>query len=151
MKSLILFVGCLVAIVAVTGGWAVYRHGFAHFRTEEGKKDFLGILKGILLAVVFAALVGGLSLLSGCSGTWFNDASVYAGLDSTKKLSPMCEEGGGRFDDKTTSNLGIRSNIYQMDNFTAYAKYTHHSCAYGVDDDSYDALGVELEYKFWER
>ena len=31
------------------------------------------------------------------------------------------------------------------------AKYTHHSCALGPDDRQYDAVGVELEWKVWER
>ena len=30
-------------------------------------------------------------------------------------------------------------------------KYTHHSCALGPDARQYDAVGVELEWKVWER
>lgn len=116
-----------------------------YFSTRTGK----GILKGIVLAVVFAVA---LALLSGCAGgTYFNDASVYAGLDHTKKLSPQCEDRGP--DNRTTSNLGLRGNLYESQDgrFRTNAKYTHHSCAFSPDDKSYDALGVELEYKLWSR
>jgi len=152
MSDITMYITALIGIVVVAGGFAVYKYGTDHFRTEEGKKDLLGILKGILMAVMFGLLMAGISLLSGCSqGTWMNNASVYTGLDYTKDVSTACDEGNGNFDDRSTSNLGIRANVYQFENFSANAKYTHHSCAFGTDSEGYDALGVELEYQFWTR
>ena len=102
-----------------------------------------------LLAVVFAVVF---VLLSGCTGgTYFNSVSAFAGFDYTKTVSPQCEDTGP--ESHTTSNLGLRGNIYRSEDerFQANAKYTHHSCVFSPDDDQYDALGVEFEYKLWDR
>jgi hypothetical protein len=114
-----------------------------YFNTKAGK----GILKGIILAMLFAILF--LFLSNAKAGTWFNDADVFAGLESTKKSNPMCVEGTP--DDKTGSNLGLTLNIYRDNRFSVNGKYTHHSCAFSEDDRSYDALGIELKYQFWSR
>jgi hypothetical protein len=115
-----------------------------YFKTKTGQ----GILTGIVSVTV---LTIGLVLLSGCTGTYFNDASVYAGLDYTKKDSPMCEQSGP--DSHSTSNLGLKGNIYQSEDkrLRFNGKYTHHSCAFNEDSKSYDAIGAEIEYKLWER
>lgn len=148
MVSLYEFVGTLLVLLAVWLLWSLRGENLReYFRTRTG----LGILKGIVIAVGFSvglALLGG---LAGCSGTYVNDASVYAGLDHTKKLSPQCEDAGP--DTRTTSNLGLRLNLYQSqdERFRTNAKYTHHSCAFSPDDRQYDALGLEMEYKLWQR
>ena len=115
-----------------------------YFKSKTG----LGILKGVVIALLFAAFFA----LIGCKqGTYFNDASVYFGLDHTKNISPQCMDDGA--DNRTTSNLGLRGNVYRSDDqrFFVNGKYTHHSCAFNEDRNVYDALGAELEYKFWER
>jgi len=148
VPSLIEFTVALLVVLAVWLLVALRGQNLKeYFRTKDGK----GILKGIVLAVVFAVGLAVLFSLGGCSGTYLNDASVYAGLDHTKKLSPQCEATGP--DDRTTSNLGVRVNLYESadERFRTNAKYTHHSCAFSPDDRQYDALGVELEYKLWER
>lgn len=120
-----------------------------YFKTDDGK----GILKGILLAptvIIVIALI--LSLLpSSAKGSWLNDASVFAGIDYTRKLSPMCD--ANQVDDQGTSNLGFRMNFWESEseNIRVNSKYTHHSCVLGSDNKTYDALGVEVEWKVWER
>ena len=148
MPSLMEFIVGLLVVLFVWLLWSLRGENLKeYFRTKDG----LGILKGIVLAVGFAVGLAVLFSLTGCSGTYVNDASVYAGLDYTKKLSPQCEATGP--DDRTTSNLGVRVNLYESadERFRTNAKYTHHSCAFSPDDRQYDALGVELEYKLWER
>lgn len=119
----------------------------AYFKTEDG----LGILKGIVLApavIIVIAIV--LSLLpSKAKAEWLNDASVFAGIDVSKKKSPMCEVND--VDERGTSNLGFRVNVWQSEseNIRVNSKYTHHSCVLGSDDKTYDALGVEVEWKVW--
>lgn len=118
-----------------------------YFRTDDGK----GALKGIVMALGITTLLALGSLLIGCSGKYMNDASVYAGLDSTKKISPQCEDRGP--DNRTTSNLGVKANLYESkdERFRSNFKYTHHSCAFSPDDLQYDAGGIEFEYKIWMR
>ena len=85
------------------------------------------------------------------AGTWLNDASVFAGIDYTKKLSPQCDNNS--IDDRGTSNLGVRLNVWESEgkNVRLNSKYTHHSCVLGPDDRQYDAVGIELEWKVWQR
>ena len=136
----------VAAMLVIVLGWLAIRVKPnlwpAYFSTETGK----GILKGIVLAVVF----GGLFALVGCAnGTYLNDASVYVGIDETKGRSPMCERN--QVDDNATSNLGLRLNVWEWEALRVNGKITHHSCAFGADAKGYNAAGVELEYRFYVR
>lgn len=127
------------------------------FSTKQGKGVARGLVLGplviILIAVAGSFLLTGRANAQGLSvpGTWFNDAGVFLGLERTKKLSPMCGSGG--YDDRTTSNLGVRLNVWQSPsgNVRFNTLYTHHSCAINPDHKSYDAVGVQVEWKFWQR
>lgn len=146
MSGALLFVLTILGSVLIWGGYKL--------RNENIKEYFsgrtgLGILKGIVIVTVLAIII---SLIGGCSNvTYFNYASMYAGLEQTKNQSPMCMRGG--VDDKTTSNLGFKGNLVETldKRGSANLKYTHHSCAFSEDDISYDAIGVEAEYKFYVR
>ena len=61
----------------------------------------------------------------------------------------MCVAGS--VDDQSGSNIGLKLNVYKQGRFSLNSKYTHHSCAFGKDSKSYDALGIELKYRFWSR
>jgi hypothetical protein len=148
MSSSLEYVLALIVSLVVWFLWSFRGKSFSEIKSYFKSDDGLGVLKGIVIAVVFAMV---LVILPGCSGTYFNDASVYAGLDYTKNQSPQCEDSGP--DSHTTSNLGLRGNIYESEDgkFRTNAKYTHHSCAFSPDDASYDAVGIEMEYKIWDR
>lgn len=114
-----------------------------YFKTKTG----LGILKGIVIVLVLCiGLAMGRCALA---GEFFADASIYAGLDYTFKPSPQCKTNGE--DCHSTSNVGARLNIYQSSDkaFRFNAKYTHHSCAFNEDRNTYDAIGGEMEYRLW--
>ena len=151
MKDALIFVGLMVAVVLTYIAWRLRGRSWReYFSTRDGK----GILRGIIIAPGAILLIAlALSLMPSCAkaGTWFNDASVYAGLDWTKKLSPQCDPNP--VDDRGTSNLGFKLNVWQSDSkrVRVNTKYTHHSCALGPDDRQYDAVGVELEWKVWTR
>ena len=85
------------------------------------------------------------------NGTFFNDTSVFLGIDHTFKVSPQCVEGGT--DDKLTSNLGIRQNIWRSGNkvHDVSFKYTHHSCVFGKDRNGYDGFGLEYNWTLIRR
>jgi len=149
LPSSVLFVLAAVAIVLIVTAIVIPPSKWLdYFKTKTG----LGVLKGIVLALLFgAALAFVPRLFAAESGMFFKDAGVYLGLDHVKKISPQCERGG--VDDRWTSNLGMRVNIYESgdERFRTNAKYTHHSCMLGEDSAGYDAVGIELEYKFWQR
>ena len=149
MSASVQFVVALVAIVVIWGGYVLGRqkiNPIEYFKTKTG----LGILKGIVIAVGLAAAIALISSKAQAEeAVWFKDAEIFAGLEATQRVSPQCVAGG--VDDKTTSNLGMRVNIYSNEQFRINSKYTHHSCAFGEDDAGYDAFGVELVYKFWSR
>jgi hypothetical protein len=149
MNSVILFLACVIVLLIIWGAWSLRGVNIKeYFSGRTGK----GILKGVILACAFTAMMGALSLVTGCAGgSYMNDVSVYAGLDYTKNESPMCAPVGA--DSHTTSNLGLRANLYESEDkkFRANSKYTHHSCAFSPDQNSYDALGVEFDYKIWSN
>jgi len=146
------FVGVMLAALFVYMTWKLGSplKWPAYFGTETGR----GILRGIILAPAAVLLIALLLLLvpgKASAGDWLTDASVYAGIDYTKKLSPMCD--ANLVDDRGTSNLGVRANVWRSESraVRVNAKYTHHSCALGSDDRQYDAVGVEVEWRVWSR
>lgn len=118
-----------------------------YFKTKDGK----GILKGIVLAIVFSLLlvVASVAFSSSEKGEWFAYGKVYIGVDQTDTQSPQCYQG--RINERLTSNLGVVSNIYRSydKKFEVNAKYTHHSCVFNKDRFGYDAIGVEYTYRLW--
>lgn len=136
-----------IGLIVLVVGWLLWSLKGQSIKVYFGTKTGQGILKGIVIAVVFGLVF----VLIGCTGTYFNDASVYTGLDYTAEQSPQCRSFGA--DDKTTSNLGLKLNLYESEDesFRTNAKYTHHSCAFNPDKANYDAIGIELEYKFYSR
>ncbi len=146
----IIFVGLLLVILLSYMAWFLRNVNWKeYFSTKTGK----GILKGIVLAPAIILLIAGFFYLipSANAGTWLNDASVFAGIDYTKKLSPQCDNNS--IDDRGTSNLGVRLNVWESEskNVRLNSKYTHHSCVLGTDDRQYDAVGIDLEWRVWKR
>lgn len=148
----------IALVLAVVVGLLFWRIGLGriipYFKTKDGQ----GVAKGVILApLVILVLALLIWLLPGNAnaqtlpGTWFNDASVFMGIERTKKISPQCHAGG--YDERSTSNMGVRANLWQSDsgNVRLNGKYTHHSCAINPDRNSYDALGVEVEWIVWKR
>lgn len=151
----------LALVLAVLVGLLLWKVGprnlLPYFKTKGGK----GVLKGIILAPLVIVLLAvavwfipGNAKAQGLDtryGSWLNDASVFMGIDRTKKISPQCAAGG--YDDRSTSNMGLRLNIWQSPskNVRFNTQYTHHSCALNPDRNSYDALGVQVEWLIWSR
>ena len=138
----------LLAVVTIYAFWGKgWPYVKSYFASDAGK----GVLKGIILATGSVTLLAILSTVVGCSGTYLNEASVYAGLDSTKNISPQCEAEGPN--DRLTSNLGARVNLYESEDgrFSNNLQYTHHSCAFNIDATGYDAYGFQLDYKIWNK
>lgn len=148
----LIFVGFMVAILLLYMTIKLKGKSWKKFfATKEGK----GILKGIILAPVVILLIAlvmhFIPSAQAQSGSWLNDASVFAGIDRTHKQSPQCDRNDT--DNRGTSNLGAKLNIWQSDskNVRVNSKYTHHSCVLGSDARQYDAIGIELEWRVWQR
>ncbi len=139
--------------LAITRAYKTPLKAYTYFKTREGK----GVLFGILMAII--SIVGTAFsdevFSAPHSGPfdnlkYFQYGEVYGGLDQTfKSPSPQCQSRGS--DPKTTSNLGFRVNLLQSyDNKVSLdTKYTHHSCAFSPDRNTYDALGLELNWRIW--
>lgn len=150
MTDTFIFIGLLVTTLIV---YMLLKLRGTSWREYFSTKDGKGILRGIIIAPLAILLIGLVfALLPTCAkAEWFNDATVFAGLDYTKNQSPQCKVN--QIDNHGTSNLGVKLNVWQSasENIRVNSKYTHHSCALGVDDKSYDAFGVELEWRVWQR
>ena len=96
--------------VALILGALAYKVGpknVIRFFRDPGNKR---IVSGILFALGFCIVGVLISLLTGCNGSYFNNASVYAGLEEPDRGSPVCLGNGH---DQMTSNLGARLNVYE--------------------------------------
>lgn len=159
----------VLIVLAIVAGLLLWKIGPKNLKAYFSTKDGLGVLKGIVAAPIVIILIAlalfAVSLLLPSKahageldtgfrvpGTWFNDASVFMGLDQTRKaVSPQCQDSGP--DTRTTSNMGARMNIWQSDskNVRVNAQYTHHSCAISPDRQSYDGIGIQVEWRIWSR
>lgn len=143
-SGLFLITVLIVTLLTILIAFKTPGKAIKYFKTDDGKK----VLSGILL---FTGLAGALVLWSGNSkagGGWFGYSEIFLGVDYTQGQSPQCVDYGP--DIKATSNGGIRLSVYESDD-SAYklnVKYTHHSCAFSLDKNIYDAIGVESVYRF---
>lgn len=148
MNSALMFVLAVLAIAAILI-LLVFKSpkaALAYFRTPGGKQARTGILLFVGIGVL-AVLIA--EQARGDTGRWFAYGELYLGIDHALKQSPQCERDGP--DDKWTSNGGLRVNVFQSGDrrFEVNGKYTHHSCAFNVDRNLYDAVGVEATYRLW--
>lgn len=157
LQDAALFIALVVAVVV---GLILSRIPVKQLPSWAKSKDGKGVMAGVVLAplviVIFAVIMFFLPSpahaqlrVPGVPGTWLNDGSVFAGIDHTFKQSSQCHAGG--YDDRSTSNMGLRVNVWQSENtrLRLNGKYSHKSCALNRDRNSYDALGIELEWCVW--
>lgn len=144
MSGELQFFGVMIGSLLAWMLWSLREQNIiSYFKTKNG----LVILKGIV--IVLASTLTAATAKCAYGGDFFASGSIYAGLDYTFKQSPQCQLVGP--DNHSTSNVGARINIYQAadKNFRFNTKYTHHSCGFNVDRNTYDALGGELELRLW--
>tara|TARA_R110000772_G_scaffold198279_2_gene308964 strand:- start:307 stop:825 length:519 start_codon:yes stop_codon:yes gene_type:complete len=147
----------LVIIFAMIWVFGIGKKSLKVWISKEGKGAIASAALGVVSIIGIAAfltLVTGVFASSKANaasdmfteGTWFNETSVFLGIDSTLKVSPQCVEGGT--DDRLTSNLGIRQNIWRSQSkvHDITFKYTHHSCVFGKDRNGYDGFGLEYNW-----
>jgi len=120
-----------------------------HFRDTEN-----GTATGIILAVLFPLILAVLlTLVYWLIGTakadevrYFTHTQIFAGVENTQKVSPMCHEGG--VNDRLTSNLGVRQHLVGYGDVDLFGHFIHHSCATNQDRYGYDALGIQATWTF---
>jgi hypothetical protein len=115
---------------------AFYVNGWAWRKTKAGR----GVLFGLLVAPVTAILIS----MIGCARV-----DVFAGLESTKNLSPQCDTGGAS--DRITSNLGVEGcrTVSDDGRTELCGVYRHHSCAISPDRESYDGVGFLVKRRVY--
>lgn len=129
----------IIIFVAVSAlaGRAFYVNGWAWRTTKAGR----GVLWGLVVAPLLALLIG---MIGGCTRV-----DVFAGLESTKTLSPQCDAGGAS--DRITSNLGVEGcrKVSEDGRTELCGVYRHHSCAISPDRESYDGVGFLVKRRVY--
>lgn len=145
-----IFMGGLVATVLALVIWIFSKFNWKwddfvnHWKTT-GDGAWGSIFKAIAVVTALAVVIGVLTGQKAEAG-WFEYTELYAGVESTMDVSPMCDQSD--IDDRVTSNIGIRQHVYSWRDISLVGNYTHHSCAVGVDNEGYDALGLQFTWRF---
>lgn len=136
MKEFVIVIAVAVFILACI---AFHHYGWGWRKTKSGRR----VLFGLIVAPLLAALVG---LIGGCARV-----DVFAGLESTKNLSPQCEDIGAS--NRITSNLGIEGcrGLSSDGRTEICGVYRHHSCAISIDRETYDAVGFQVKRTIWAQ
>lgn len=155
IADLVFFYFLVIALIVLVGFVAFKRKGIdlSYFKSGVGKGAIASAGLALVSIAVLALLIFFIPNNANAepSGTWFNDAGVYMGLDQTRKISPQCTPES--VDNKGTSNLGLWGNVWQSSDkmIRVNTRYTHHSCFIGKDRNGYDGLGINIEWKIWSR
>ena len=150
MNSMLIAIMC-VLIVFILSMMFIFKWDLKqmneYFKTKHGK----GVAKGILVAIGLFILItiGSYAFSDDEKGEWFSYGEAFLGMESANGVSPQCWSDGPS--DKLTSNLGVKANVYRSHDkrFEVNAIYTHHSCVFNPDRNTYDAVGVQFTYKLW--
>ena len=128
----------ILLVVLVLLVLSIKHYGLPWLKTRQGKGVQYGLFLAPLTAIALVMIIS--FVLGGCTSNRY--VEVYAGVEQTKKLSPMCETGGAN--DRLTSNLGVKlcDSASRDKNTLLCLTYRHHSCAITEDDQQYDAFGV---------
>lgn len=147
LALIILFLGLSVYIITIISR----NGGLSYFKTAAGKNALPGMLIAVgafVALVIFTGDVFGDEIKSD-EWEWFNSGGIHLGIDFTKDQSPQCDFNS--IDNNGTSNLGAWMNIIEYGDTSVNLQYTHHSCALGVDRNTYDAMGISVRYKLWGK
>ena len=121
-----------------------------HYRNTENGSIFGIILAAVVFPIVVAGVLTlaywGIGKASADEVRYFTHTQIFAGVENTQKVSPMCYEGG--VNDRLTSNLGVRQHLLGYADVDLYAQFTHHSCATNRDLHGYDAYGIQATWTF---
>lgn len=146
------FYGVVVVIVVLmllAVFWKRGRSGFiAYFKTGDGAGALASALKAsAAIAIILMILFVGMKCAH-ADDEWFKWTDVYMGVDYTKKQSPQCNPGG--VDDNFTSNLGVSQHIRDLgsEDVYLYGGWTHHSCVIGGDRNTFDGVGIGVNWRF---
>ncbi len=155
-----LIITVIVILLGMIYVFVIMGKSFKGWKVKEGKAAAASALLGVGSIIAIAAFITLVGAIFGSSnanastdmnGTFFNDTSVFLGIDHTFKVSPQCVEGGT--DDRLTSNLGINQNIWRSYNkvHDISLRYTHHSCVFGKDRNGYDGIGLSYSWTLIRR
>lgn len=145
------FIVLCLGLVAMLITFAFYKAGWSKAKFKENwihsEGDDKPMWRGIMF-IIGVPLLMGLVLYAGnvksAEYKWFDEATVYVGLDYTENTNPLCGQLGAS--DRISSNMGFTQSIVKKDMMNINMKYTHHSCAISADQNSYDAVGVMIEW-----
>lgn len=71
---------------------------------------------------------------------------IFAGVDYEMFTNIFCEKGD--VNGKLVSNVGLGQHLVSINDINIEAKYQHHSCALNRDKPTYDAIGLNMEWRF---
>ena len=157
----LIFGAIMVTVFALLFGWSWFELGGyekarEHWKRKQPLPDMTPLLyipAGIMfvLALLFSQKA------DAAEYTYVQWLQVDAGLEWQVGDVPFttCRETSDNNLDKLGSNLGAALNLINInDSIEINAKYTHHSCAVESDYKVYDAVGVQIGWRYdfpWYR
>jgi len=106
--------------------------------------SLIGIIGAPVLWLVIGFALSTLFISCEAEADWlFPEGPVLYFYGEVDSKNPFCKG----YDAEFSSNLGLRQTLWQAEGIKLKGQYTHHSCAFKIDDSSYDALGFGIEWQ----
>lgn len=103
-------------------------------------------LLGVLLTFLLMTFARKVSAETIIKDGWFVDSSAFLLLDRQfDAYSTFCLNGRN---DDMTSDLGIDTTVFKYGVIEWHARLIHHSCSFGPDAPTYEALGTGIVIRF---
>lgn len=147
-----IFVGLMVLVIIGLFGWSwfelkSFKRALNHWKKGRPLKDILPIIYvPVVLMLALTLLFPSKAEASDFEYLqWFQ---VDAGLQYQLGDVPFVQCKEGDFD-KLGSDIGLTLNVVEyQDVFEINSTYRHHSCAVGADTQIYDAIGLQVGWRF---
>ena len=116
----------------------------AWIKEHKENGSLVGIVGAPILWLVIGIALSTLFYSCEAKASWlFPEGPVLYFYGEADKNNPFCFGEGNEI----SSNVGIRQTLYRNGGISIKSQYTHHSCAFKADDNSYDALGFGVEWQ----
>lgn len=124
-------------------------NAWRYYTVNPEHKDWI---PAVLIPLALAAVLSFAQSARADGVRWFEETQIAVGVERplSTAASPQCGPEGP--DDKLTSHVSVRQQLWGRGRVDVFANYLHHSCVINADRYVTDMVGVQVQWTInWQE